>query len=134
MSASHPSWKLDGESREVAIEWGNAQVAEDFVVRGYDLSGSVVAEGNPILGVQVRQPRLVILTCILDFEQTEAPVSSNLQKGKDPELCKSLGKLLVQKRFLLVMQGPSSFCCGAGFDGSRALMMVSGVGLLENRF
>jgi hypothetical protein len=53
VSASQPSWKLDGAPREVAIEWGNAQVAEDFVVRGYDLSGSVVAEGNPILGVQV---------------------------------------------------------------------------------
>lgn len=53
VSASHPSWKLDGAAREVKIDWGNAAVAKDFTVTGYDLTGSVVADGNPILGVQV---------------------------------------------------------------------------------
>jgi hypothetical protein len=73
VSASHPSWKLDGASREVTIGWGNAQVAEDFVVRGYDLSGSVVAEGNPILGVQVRQPRLAILNLYSRLRESRKP-------------------------------------------------------------
>ncbi|GAQ84160.1 Nodal modulator like protein [Klebsormidium nitens] len=53
VSASHSSWKLDGAPREVTIDWGNVAVAKDFTVTGYDLTGSVVADGNPILGVQV---------------------------------------------------------------------------------
>lgn len=68
VSASHPSWKLDGAPREVTINWGNAGVSKDFTVTGYDLSGSVVADGNPILGVQVSS---VSLSASPLFDQRE---------------------------------------------------------------
>lgn len=54
LSASHPN--LDIEVRgtpEVNLGFGNVEVDDMFAVSGYNLQGSVVAQGNPILGVHV---------------------------------------------------------------------------------
>ncbi|PKA65074.1 hypothetical protein AXF42_Ash019086 [Apostasia shenzhenica] len=54
LRASHPNLEIELKgSSEVTLGFGNAQVDDIFVVSGYDLHGSVVFQGNPILGVHV---------------------------------------------------------------------------------
>ncbi|XP_010523920.1 PREDICTED: nodal modulator 3 [Tarenaya hassleriana] len=52
--ASHPDLKVEVRgSTEVELGFANGMVDDIFFVLGYDLKGSVVAQGNPILGVNV---------------------------------------------------------------------------------
>ncbi|KAJ6823851.1 nodal modulator 3 [Iris pallida] len=54
LRASHPNLEIVVKgSTEVDLGFGNAAVDNIFSVSGYDLQGSVVAQGNPILGVHV---------------------------------------------------------------------------------
>ncbi|XP_062006215.1 uncharacterized protein LOC133723403 [Rosa rugosa] len=52
--ASHPDLKVELRgSTEVNVGFGNSVVDDIFFVPGYDISGFVVSQGNPILGVHV---------------------------------------------------------------------------------
>ncbi|XP_024394078.1 uncharacterized protein [Physcomitrium patens] len=54
IEASHPDLKVEAKgSEQVELGWGNGKVADIFFVAGYHLEGSVVSQGNPVLGVQV---------------------------------------------------------------------------------
>ncbi|CAA7388395.1 unnamed protein product [Spirodela intermedia] len=54
LQASHPSLEIElrGPS-EVNLGFGNALVDDIFFVSGYDIRGSVMSQGNPILGVHI---------------------------------------------------------------------------------
>ncbi|CAA7030535.1 unnamed protein product [Microthlaspi erraticum] len=52
--ASHPGLQIEVRgSTEVELGFANGVVEDVFFVLGYDLKGSVVAQGNPILGVHI---------------------------------------------------------------------------------
>uniref|UniRef100_A0A1J3G3W9 Nodal modulator 1 n=1 Tax=Noccaea caerulescens TaxID=107243 RepID=A0A1J3G3W9_NOCCA len=52
--ASHPGLQIEVRgSTEVELGFANGVVEDIFFVLGYDLKGSVVAQGNPILGVHI---------------------------------------------------------------------------------
>ncbi|XP_013589411.1 nodal modulator 1-like [Brassica napus] len=52
--ASHPELQVEVRgSPEVELGFANGVVDDIFFVLGYDLKGSVVAQGNPILGVHI---------------------------------------------------------------------------------
>ncbi|KAF3495687.1 hypothetical protein DY000_02056889, partial [Brassica cretica] len=52
--ASHPELQVEVRgSTEVELGFANGLVDDIFFVLGYDLKGSVVAQGNPILGVHI---------------------------------------------------------------------------------
>ncbi|KAL0848642.1 hypothetical protein Bca101_021889 [Brassica carinata] len=52
--ASHPELQVEVRgSTEVELGFANGVVDDIFFVLGYDLKGSVVAQGNPILGVHI---------------------------------------------------------------------------------
>ncbi|KAM0954506.1 putative carboxypeptidase-like, regulatory domain superfamily, immunoglobulin-like protein [Dioscorea sansibarensis] len=52
--AFHPNLGIEVRgSAEVELGYGNAAVNDIFFVSGYDISGFVVAQGNPILGVRI---------------------------------------------------------------------------------
>lgn len=54
LRTSHPDLKVETRgSTEVDLGFGNGIVDDIFFVPGYDISGSVVSQGNPILGVHV---------------------------------------------------------------------------------
>ncbi|KAI4319166.1 hypothetical protein MLD38_032798 [Melastoma candidum] len=54
LQAAHPDLKIEVRgSTEVQLGFGNVVLDNIFFVRGYDIYGSVVAQGNPILGVHV---------------------------------------------------------------------------------
>ncbi|GBG60819.1 hypothetical protein CBR_g12556 [Chara braunii] len=53
VSAFHSRWNIEGSPVEVTLGWGNAIVPDVLLVDGYDLEGSVVSQGNPVLGVQI---------------------------------------------------------------------------------
>ncbi|KAL6978261.1 hypothetical protein U1Q18_019929 [Sarracenia purpurea var. burkii] len=54
LRASRPDLKVEVRgSTEVELGFGNALVGEIFFVPGYNIRGSVVAQGNPILGVHI---------------------------------------------------------------------------------
>ncbi|GMY17071.1 nodal modulator 3 [Fagus crenata] len=54
LRASHPDLKVEVRgSTEVELGFGNGLVDDIFFVPGYDVRGSVVAQGNPILGVHI---------------------------------------------------------------------------------
>ncbi|ONK63217.1 uncharacterized protein A4U43_C07F12600 [Asparagus officinalis] len=54
LRASHPDLEIEVRGTpEVDLGFGNAELDDIFSVSGYDLRGSVVAQGNPILGVHV---------------------------------------------------------------------------------
>ncbi|XP_077219224.1 carbohydrate-binding-like fold isoform X2 [Tasmannia lanceolata] len=54
LRASHPNLKVELKgSPEVELGFGNSIVDDIFFVPGYDIYGSVVAQGNPILGVHL---------------------------------------------------------------------------------
>ncbi|KAM7276017.1 hypothetical protein ACFE04_017883 [Oxalis oulophora] len=54
IGASHPDLKVEVKgSTEVELGFENGVVDDIFFVSGYDISGFVVAQGNPILGVHV---------------------------------------------------------------------------------
>uniref|UniRef100_A0A453EWB4 Carbohydrate-binding-like fold protein n=1 Tax=Aegilops tauschii subsp. strangulata TaxID=200361 RepID=A0A453EWB4_AEGTS len=54
LRASHPDYEIEMTgSSEVDLRFGNAVVDDVFFVSGYNIHGSVVAQGNPILGVHL---------------------------------------------------------------------------------
>ncbi|KAK4778645.1 hypothetical protein SAY86_006173 [Trapa natans] len=54
LSASHPDLKVEVQgSTQVQLGFGNGAVDDIFFVPGYNIYGSVVAQGNPILGVHI---------------------------------------------------------------------------------
>ncbi|XP_031403144.1 nodal modulator 1 isoform X2 [Punica granatum] len=54
LHASHPDLKVEVRgSTEVQLGFGNGVVDDIFFVPGYNIHGSVVAQGNPILGVHI---------------------------------------------------------------------------------
>ncbi|URD77738.1 nodal modulator [Musa troglodytarum] len=54
LHVTHPNLEVEVRgSTEVNIGFGNAVVDDVFFVRGYDLQGFVVAQGNPIVGVHM---------------------------------------------------------------------------------
>ncbi|KAK6260339.1 hypothetical protein SCA6_014813 [Theobroma cacao] len=54
LRASHPDLKIEVRgSTEVDLGFQNGVVEDIFFVPGYDIQGSVVAQGNPILGVHI---------------------------------------------------------------------------------
>ncbi|KAF5902948.1 nodal modulator 1-like, partial [Clarias magur] len=48
ITASHPSWTLEQSSTSVAVSTANAQAAAPLVVKGYDVSGEVQSDGEPM--------------------------------------------------------------------------------------
>ncbi|XP_052184978.1 uncharacterized protein LOC127796711 [Diospyros lotus] len=54
LSASHPDLNIEVRgSTELEFGFGNVLVDDIFAVPGYEIRGSVVAQGNPILGVHI---------------------------------------------------------------------------------
>ncbi|KAL3685286.1 hypothetical protein R1sor_003308 [Riccia sorocarpa] len=54
LSASHPKWNVQVKGLpEIELGWGNGVVDDIFFIAGYDIDGSVVSQGNPVLGVEV---------------------------------------------------------------------------------
>ncbi|XP_051224560.1 uncharacterized protein [Lolium perenne] len=54
LRASHPDYEIEMRgSSEADLRFGNAVVDDVFFVSGYNIHGSVVAQGNPILGVHL---------------------------------------------------------------------------------
>uniref|UniRef100_A0A0E0JHI4 Carbohydrate-binding-like fold n=1 Tax=Oryza punctata TaxID=4537 RepID=A0A0E0JHI4_ORYPU len=54
LRASHPNYEIETRgSSEVDLRFGNAVADDVFFVSGYNIYGSVVAQGNPILGVNL---------------------------------------------------------------------------------
>uniref|UniRef100_A0A0D9V022 Carbohydrate-binding-like fold protein n=1 Tax=Leersia perrieri TaxID=77586 RepID=A0A0D9V022_9ORYZ len=54
LRASHPNYEIETRgSSEVDLRFGNAVADDVFFVSGYNIYGSVVAQGNPILGVHL---------------------------------------------------------------------------------
>ncbi|XP_062197301.1 uncharacterized protein LOC133900188 [Phragmites australis] len=54
LHASHPNYDIEMKgSPEVDLRIGNAVADDIFFVSGYNIHGSVVAQGNPILGVHL---------------------------------------------------------------------------------
>ncbi|KAJ3691869.1 hypothetical protein LUZ61_021033 [Rhynchospora tenuis] len=54
LSASHADYEIETRGpTEVKLGFGNAKVDDFFFVSGYNLHGSIVSKGNPILGVNV---------------------------------------------------------------------------------
>ncbi|XP_034542714.1 LOW QUALITY PROTEIN: nodal modulator 1 [Notolabrus celidotus] len=51
ITAAHPSWTLDQSSTSVHVSNANAPAAEHLVVGGYDVSGEVRSDGEPMKGV-----------------------------------------------------------------------------------
>ncbi|BBM99994.1 BOS complex subunit NOMO [Marchantia polymorpha subsp. ruderalis] len=54
LSASHPKWNVQVNGvPEAELNWNNGVVDDIFFIAGYDIDGSVVSQGNPVLGVEV---------------------------------------------------------------------------------
>lgn len=52
VQASHPSWKVSRNRVAVIVKNGNAEVpTNSLVIAGYDVSGKVTSDGEPITGV-----------------------------------------------------------------------------------
>lgn len=51
VQATHPTWTFEKAESRVKITQDNGQVGENLVVSGYDVSGKVFSEGEPIKGV-----------------------------------------------------------------------------------
>ncbi|VVC93350.1 unnamed protein product [Leptidea sinapis] len=54
LKASHSKWKLEPSQANVQVKEGNTVLPEGvLVVKGYDVTGSIISFGNPISGVYV---------------------------------------------------------------------------------
>ncbi|AQK91368.1 Carbohydrate-binding-like fold [Zea mays] len=54
LRASHPDYEIELRgSPEIDLRFGNAVADDVFFVSGYDIYGTVVAQGNPIVGVHL---------------------------------------------------------------------------------
>jgi protocatechuate 3,4-dioxygenase beta subunit len=79
--ASHPELQVEVRgSTEVELGFANGMVDDIFFVLGYDLKGSVVAQGNPILGVH-------IYLHSDDVSMVDCPQGSGDAAGERKSLC-----------------------------------------------
>eukprot|EP01006_Ploeotia_vitrea_P037616 TRINITY_DN66156_c2_g3_i1.p1 TRINITY_DN66156_c2_g3~~TRINITY_DN66156_c2_g3_i1.p1 ORF type:complete len:1282 (+),score=733.03 TRINITY_DN66156_c2_g3_i1:3-3848(+) len=82
--ASHAQWSVQPAERAVTVEFGNSQVADPFVVQGYELSGSVQSFGEPVGDVDV------FLSLLTDTDADQAALSGlkcSNNNGNDNVLC-----------------------------------------------
>jgi hypothetical protein len=85
------------------------------------------------------QPRLVILHLYSRLRKVDSldlePISSKLQKVKDPESRDLMTEVFdLETGDLACDGGARQLCIGAGFDGVRALMVVSELDFREYSF
>ncbi|XP_047316648.1 nodal modulator 1 [Impatiens glandulifera] len=81
LHASHKDFNVQVQgSTEVELGFGNGLVDDIFFVPGYELRGSVVAQGNPILGVH-------IYLFSNDVLELDCPEGSGNAPGKRKALC-----------------------------------------------
>ncbi|XWS31841.1 hypothetical protein CRYUN_Cryun23aG0110800 [Craigia yunnanensis] len=81
LRASHPDLKIEVRgSTEVELGFQNGEVEDIFFVSGYDIHGSVVAQGNPILGVH-------IYLYSDDVIEVDCPQGSGNAPGQRKALC-----------------------------------------------
>lgn len=81
LRASHSDLKVEVRgSTEVELGFGNGVVDDIFFVPGYDVHGFVVAQGNPILGVQ-------IYLYSDDVLEVDCPQGSGNAPGQRKSLC-----------------------------------------------
>ncbi|PSS14739.1 Nodal modulator 1 like [Actinidia chinensis var. chinensis] len=79
--ASRPDLNVEVRgSVELELGFGNALVDDIFFVPGYDIRGSVVAQGNPILGVH-------IYLYSNDISRLDCPQGSGNAPGRKTALC-----------------------------------------------
>ncbi|KAL5228006.1 hypothetical protein ABZP36_016271 [Zizania latifolia] len=80
LRASHPNYEIVMRgSSEVDLRFGNAVADDVFFVSGYDIYGSVVAQGNPILGVHL---------FLYSNEVTEVPCAQSISDApREGTLC-----------------------------------------------
>jgi hypothetical protein len=87
LKVSHPHWTFSQPEVKINVGWGNWNIREDFVVIGYQVSGSVVAQDNdPVPGVSfllfpVGPPPATPLHC--------SPVTSNFADEGVKPLCEA---------------------------------------------
>ncbi|XP_071689841.1 uncharacterized protein [Rutidosis leptorrhynchoides] len=81
LQASHSDLNIEVKgSTEVELGFGNIQVDDIFFVSGYDIKGSVVAQGNPILGVH-------FYLYSNDVKEVHCPQGSGNPSGDRTSLC-----------------------------------------------
>ncbi|XP_021279934.1 nodal modulator 1 [Herrania umbratica] len=84
LRASHPDLKIEVRgSTEVELGFQNGVVEDIFFVPGYDIQGSVVAQGNPILGVH-------IYLYSDDVVEVDCPQGAGNAPGQRKALCHSV--------------------------------------------
>ncbi|XAR61425.1 hypothetical protein NMG60_11035120 [Bertholletia excelsa] len=84
LHASRPDLNVEVRgSREVELGFGNGLVDDIFFVPGYDIRGSVVAQGNPILGVH-------IYLYSDDVSSVDCPHGSSNAPGQRAALCQAV--------------------------------------------
>ncbi|KAK1574965.1 hypothetical protein Q3G72_001403 [Acer saccharum] len=81
LRASHPDLRVEVRgSTEVDLGFENGVVDDIFFVPGYDIRGSVVAQGNPILGVQLYLYSDSVI-------EVDCPQGSGIDPGERKALC-----------------------------------------------
>ncbi|KAF5820309.1 putative carboxypeptidase-like, regulatory domain superfamily, immunoglobulin-like protein [Helianthus annuus] len=85
LRASHNDLSIEvkGSTEVVELGFGNIQVDDVFFVTGYDIRGSVVAQGNPILGVH-------FYLYSNDVKEVHCPQGSGNPSGDRTALCHAI--------------------------------------------
>ncbi|KAI7745608.1 hypothetical protein M8C21_033454 [Ambrosia artemisiifolia] len=84
LRASHDDLNIEVKgSTEVELGFGNIQVDDVFFISGYDVRGSVVAQGNPILGVH-------FYLYSNDVKEVHCPQGSGDPSGDRTALCHAI--------------------------------------------
>uniref|UniRef100_A0A7N0VIJ7 Carbohydrate-binding-like fold protein n=1 Tax=Kalanchoe fedtschenkoi TaxID=63787 RepID=A0A7N0VIJ7_KALFE len=84
LRASHAELDVEAkDSTEVELGFGNGEVDDIFFVSGYEVRGFVVAQGNPILGVDV-------FLYSEDVSEVECPIDTGSAHGQKKALCRSV--------------------------------------------
>ncbi|KAD3338151.1 hypothetical protein E3N88_33672 [Mikania micrantha] len=85
LRASHDDLNIEvkGSAEVIELGFGNSQVDDVFFVTGYDIRGSVVAQGNPILGVH-------FYLYSDDVKEVHCPQGSGNPSGDRTALCHAI--------------------------------------------
>ncbi|XP_078443187.1 carbohydrate-binding-like fold [Wolffia australiana] len=84
LRASHPNLEIEYRGPpEVNLGFGNAQMDDVFIVSGYEIQGSVMSQGNPILGVH-------IYLYSEDVSEVNCPEGSGKSPGDKKALCHTI--------------------------------------------
>ncbi|URD77743.1 nodal modulator [Musa troglodytarum] len=114
LHVTHPNLEVEVRgSTEVNIGFGNAVVDDVFFVRGYDLQGFVVAQGNPIVGVH-----MCIVQKVLGMDLGIRVLFAMLCLMKKGDFCLNL--YLVVTGFSIGGRVVDDF--GAGVDSAKILV------------